>query len=188
MDFSLSSGERKAIHFQERLKSSFQRVLNRVACKGKDLNLKQTQGGLLSFSYLKGRGEEIIQEDMAISSQSICSFKRCYQSIFKMITKCTQHITLPTVLEIKLREQHLPTCMFSQWEVKKFLSSCCGECWWNRALCRSGGYLYSNIEVALTNTAVLHFIPVINLLVLLCNSLYNTVKGKNLLTCNYRTT
>lgn len=55
MDFSLSSRKRKAINFEEGLKSPFMGVLKAVACNDEDKNLKQAQGGLLSFSFLKGQ-------------------------------------------------------------------------------------------------------------------------------------
>lgn len=52
MDFSLSSGESKAINFEERLKSQFTGVLKAIACSDQDKNLKQED--LLSFLFLKG--------------------------------------------------------------------------------------------------------------------------------------
>lgn len=53
-DFSLSSGERKSINFEQGLKSSFMGVLKAVACNDQDKNLKQAQEDLLSLSFLKG--------------------------------------------------------------------------------------------------------------------------------------
>lgn len=47
MDFSLSSGERKAINFEEGLKSQFMGVLEALAFNDQDKNLKQAQESLL---------------------------------------------------------------------------------------------------------------------------------------------
>lgn len=55
MDFSLGSAKRKAINFEEGLKSPFMAVLKAIACNDQDKNLKQAQEGPLSFSFLKGQ-------------------------------------------------------------------------------------------------------------------------------------
>lgn len=55
MDFSSSSGERKAINFEEGLKSQSTGVLRAVPCNDLDKNLKQAQEGLLSFLFLRGQ-------------------------------------------------------------------------------------------------------------------------------------
>lgn len=55
MDFSLSSGEKKAINFEEGLKSPFTGVLKAVVCNDQDKNLKQAQEGRLASSFLKGQ-------------------------------------------------------------------------------------------------------------------------------------